>query len=482
MRRDFQLRHKLLALFALVTLAALGLAACASRPELPPQAPLRDAASLGLTESGASVAPEAHWWREFGDEQLSRLIDQALAANPSLKIAQARLARAQAGATATQAASGPQISAGLDATHQKFTANGMIPPPLAGSVYDTGTAQLNGSWELDFFGKNRAALEAALGQVRAAQADADAARTLLTSTLARTYFQWCRLREQLALTQRLLEQRSQVLQLVRQRLDAGLDTSLELRLSEGTLPEARLQIETLQEQMTLATHAMAALIGQPNTALELAAPARAAIIIVVQKNLSADLLGQRADIAAARWRVEAASQDVAVARSQFYPNVNLVAFTGFSSIGLDRLLSAGSQQLGVGPALRLPLFDGGRLRANLAGKSADLDAAIESYNAVVIEAVREVVDQLASAQAIARQQSEQRAAQDASERAYGIAQRRYAAGLSNRLSVLAAETGVLNQRRLGIDLSARWRDTQVALMRALGGGYRAGLPAATAQK
>lgn len=482
MQRDFHFGRQRLTLFALATLVALGLSACAGRPALQPPALLRDAASLGLSESNASVAPEAQWWREFGDEQLNALIDQALAANPSLKIAQARLARMQAGADATQAASAPQLSVGLDATHQKFTATGLYPPPLAGSVYDTGTAQFSGSWELDFFGKNRAALEAALGQVRAAQADAEAARTLLASTLARTYFQWSRLEAQVALAQRLLAQRTQVLKLVQQRLDAGLDTKLELRLSEGTLPEARLQIEALHEQMTLASNAMAALIGQPNRALALVAPAQAAINIIVPPSVPADLLGRRADIAAARWRVEAASQDVASAKSQFYPNVNLVAFAGFSSIGLDHLFSAGSQQGGVGPALRLPLFDGGRLRANLSGKSADLEAAIESYNAVVIEAVREVADQIASAQAIARQQTEQRAAQDASERAYDIAQRRYAAGLGNFLSVLAAETAVLNQRRLGVDLSARTRDTQVALMRALGGGYRAELPDATAQK
>ena len=187
--------------------------------------------------------------------------------------------------------------------------------------------------------------------------------------------------------------------------------------------------------------------------------------------MPADLLGRRADIAAARWRVEAASRDVANAKTQFYPNINLVAFAGFSSIGLDRLLDAGSQQWGVGPALRLPIFDAGRLRANLRGKSADLDAAVESYNAAVIDAVRDVADQIASSQAITRQQAEQRAAQTAAEGAYEIAVQRYKAGLGNYLHVLTAETSVLNQRRQAVDLAARALDTQVGLMRALGGGY-----------
>ncbi|WP_394756049.1 efflux transporter outer membrane subunit [Rhodoferax sp.] len=478
MKRD-PARLGLAAVFALL---ALGLSACASPPDLATPAPLRDAPSLGLSADAAAAGmPGAQWWREFGDEQLNTLVEQALASNPSLQIAQARLARAQAGVGLTQAANAPQLTAGIDATRQKFTAKGMIPPPLAGSVNETGTAQLTGSWELDFFGKNRAALAAALGNERAAQADAAAARTLLASTVARSYFQLARLHDLLAVAQAQLAQRTQVLRLVQNRVNAGLDTRLELRQSEATLPDARLQIEILQEQRALLSNALAALTGEPNRPLALYPPAHSAIKnISIPETVPVDLLGRRADIAAARWRVEAASQDTASARSQFYPNVNLVAFAGFSSIGLDRLLGAGSEQWGVGPALRLPLFDGGRLRANLRAKAAELEAAIASYNATVIEAVREVADQLTSIQAVTRQQAEQRAAQDSAEQAYAIATRRYEAGLGNLLQVLAAETAVLGQRRQGVDLTARALDTQVALMRALGGGYLGELPGATA--
>ncbi|MDO8251340.1 MAG: efflux transporter outer membrane subunit [Rhodoferax sp.] len=470
--------------FALLAIVVLGLSACADMSGIQPQATLRDAASLGLpAEPGAPVTVDTQWWREFGDEQLNRLVDEALVTNPSLKIVQARLARAQAGADLTHAATGPQLNATLDATRQQYTANGAVPPPLAGTIRESGTAQLTGSWELDFFGKNRAALEAALGNTRAAQADADAARMLLASHVARSYFQLLRLNEQMGVAQQLLTQRTQALRLVQDRVNAGLDTRLELRQSEGTLPEARLQIETLQEQLTLARNALSALLGQPNAALANDLPALSAIKnIASAAALPSDLLGRRADIAAARWRVEAATQDVSSARSQFYPNINLVAFAGFSSIGLDRLLGAGSEQWGVGPALRLPLFDGGRLRANLRGKTADLDIAIESYNAALIDAVREVADQLASKQAISRQQVEQQAAQSFAEKAYEIAVQRYEAGLGNYLQVLTAETSVLSQRRQGVDLAARALDTQVALMRALGGGYRADLSAATAHK
>ncbi len=461
------------ALQAAALVLALGLGACADFSGIHPQASSRDAASVGLGAGEFEAAPGMHWWREFGDAQLNALVEQALKDGPSLKLAQARLARAQAVTEVAGAATAPQLNAGVDITRQRYTENGPVPAPLAGSVRDSGTAQLSASWEIDFFGRNRAALDAALGSARAAEADAQAARVLLTSQVARTWFQLARIHEQMAVARRTLSQREETLGLVRDRVNAGLDTRLELRQAEGGLPEARQQLEALREQAVLTQNALSALLGQPPQVAAMAPPLMSGIRAVPHGDvIPADLLGRRADIVAARWRVQAATQDVGSARAQFYPNINLVAFAGFSSIGLDRLLQAGSLQWGVGPALRLPVFDGGRLRANLRGKTADLDAAVESYNAAVIDAVREVSDQLASAASITRQQTEQRTAQDAAEGAYDIAVQRYKAGLGNYLNVLTAETAVLNQRRLAVDLAARALDTRVALMRALGGGYQ----------
>ena len=461
-----------------------GLGGCADMSGIAPQSSLRDPASLGLSAAPSNIAASvseaaapiiaADWWRQFGDEQLNALVAQALQTNPNLKLAQARLARAQAVTEVANAATLPQLNGQLDLMRQRYTANGAVPPPLAGSIRNSGTLQLGASWELDFFGKNRAALDAALGAVNAAEADSQAARVLLASNVARTYFQLQRLNEQADVARRTLAQRDETLKLVRDRVQAGLDTSLELRQSEGGLPEARLQLETLLEQTALNRNALAALIGQPNmTVAPVSRPLSAIKSVAISDTIPADLLGRRADIAAARWRVEASSKDVVNAKAQFYPNINLVAFAGVSSIGLGRLLASGSEQWGVGPALRLPIFDAGRLRANLRGKTADLDAAVESYNAAVIDAVRDVADQLASAQAVTRQQAEQSAAQDAAEGAYDISVQRYKAGLGNYLNVLTAETSVLAQRRLKVDLVARALETQVALMRALGGGYAA---------
>jgi len=457
---------------ALVCAAVL--AACANFDGIHATVSPLTAQQLALKAGTASEAPPlaTDWWIAYGDPQLNDLVQQALAQHPSLHMAKARLDRAQALGDTAYALSRPTLNAGVDLNLQRYTANGMIPPPIAGTTRETGTLQATGSWELDFFGKHRAALESALGQVRAAQADAQAARMLLVTMVARNYFQWARLQAQLEVARRTLAQREQLLGLVQDRVRAGLDTQLEWEQSAGNLPEARLQIESLLEQIQLARNAIATLIAKPNEPLTLTPPAQAAITsVAIGSSLPIDLLSRRADIAAAKQRVLAATKDVENAKAQFYPNINLVAFAGWSSMGFDRLLEAGSQQWGVGPAIRLPLFDAGRLRAQLRGKTADLDAAIASYNSTVIEAIHEATDQLASAQAVRKQQAEQAQAQEKAQAAYDIARQRFEAGLATSLQVLSAETAVLAQRRQAIDLAARALDTQVLLSRALGGGY-----------
>ncbi|MDE2566563.1 MAG: efflux transporter outer membrane subunit, partial [Burkholderiales bacterium] len=401
-------------------------------------------------------------------------VDRALAGSPGLQAAQARVAQAQATVGGAQAAEGVHVNAEADLTRERISANGIYPPPLGGANLTVVNTQLGASWEADFWGRNRAAVEAAIGTERAAQAELQAARTLLASRVAATYVQLGRLLAQRDVAERALAQRDQILSLIRQRVGSGLDTQVELRQGEGALPETRQQIEQLDEQITLARHALAALTAQAPQALDaLQAPLNAVQAVPVPAHVPADLLGRRADITAARWRVEAAGSEIRSARAGFYPNLDITAFIGLNSVGLDRLLRAGSQQRGIGPALTLPIFDAGRLRANLRGKTAAYDAAVDSYNGAVIDAVREAADAIASAQSVARQQAQQAQAEAAAESAYALAVQRYQAGLGTYLTVLNAETAVLAQRRLGADLRARALDSQITLARALGGGYRA---------
>jgi NodT family efflux transporter outer membrane factor (OMF) lipoprotein len=455
-------------------LCALMLAGCVSSAGIAPLAQPMDGASLGLSAQVAAPALAPAWWTSFNDPQLDALVESALAVNPSLKLARDRMARATAAANAAQANTEPRLDGSLSVVRQRYTENGLYPPPIAGSVGNSGELLASGSWEIDFFGKNAAALAAALGSQRAAQADAQAARLLLASNVARTYFQLGRLFEQRDVAVRALAQRNEIVSLIRQRVEAGLDTKVELRQGEAAVPETEQQIEALDEQIALTRHALAALVARPPGSFDTLSPRLSTVQAVpLPADVPADLLGRRADISAARQRVEASTQDVAVAKAQLYPSVNLIAFVGLNSLGVNRLLNSGSDEFGAGAAIRLPIFDAGRLRANVQGKTAELDAAVDSYNATLIDAVRDAADQIASVQSIERQQRTQTASQRASESAYDLALQRFRAGLGTYLTVLVAENSVLVQRRLGVDLKARALDSQVALGRSLGGGYDA---------
>ena len=452
---------------------------CASSAGIAPASTLLAPTTVGLAPTAGSAplqAVPADWWRDWGDASLTGVIDQALQAQPSLMVALARLRRAQAATSGEEAADGLQINGSADVTRQRFSANSIYPAPLGGSIRTLANAQVAGSWEFDFFGRHRAAIEAAVGSERAAAAELQAARNVLASNVAQTYVQLGRLLAQRGVAQQSLTQREQVLSLIRQRVDAGLDTRVELKQGEGALPEARVQIEQmneqLNEQIAMARHALAALAALPPQSYDALQPDLQSLkTLALPAVLPADLLGRRADVSAARWRMEAATKGVDVSRAQFYPNVSLTAFVGLSSIGLDRLIESGSRQYGVGPAIHLPIFDAGRLRAQLRVRTADLDAAVESYNGAVLEAVRETADQLDARQSVERQREQQALAASSAEAAYDIATQRYRAGLSGYLTVLTAETALLNQRRLSVDLQARTLSAQVGLVRALGGGF-----------
>lgn len=455
-----------------VVASVLLVAGCASPGPQAAPAVLRSPTDLGLS-GAATPAVASRWWQAFGDAELDALVQRALADQPSLQLARARLARASAGVAAVRGEEGPQVALNASATRQHYSAHGLVPYPIAGNVWNSGDVSVGLGWDLDLWGRQQAALAAALGQERAAQAEAAAVGNALAAQIVRGYVGLARLVAQREVAARTLAQRQEMLGLIRQRVDAGLDTRVELRQGEAALPDTRVTLESLDEQIRLARHQLAALAGQAPQALDGLSPKLAALKAAGSADAAAglDLLGRRPDIVAARWRVEATSQDVAVARTRFYPDVRLSAFVGLSALGLDRLIDLDSRTYGAGPALRLPIFEGGQLRANLQGKAAERDAAIAQYNQTVLDAVREAADALTSQASLQRQRAEQAQAQAGVEAAYDLAQQRYRAGLGNYLLVLNAESQVLAQRRLGVDLAARTLDTQAALMKALGGGW-----------
>ena len=462
--------RRLVPALAAIALAAT-LAACATPGDVAPQARPVDVPAV-LPRPAAPVAIDDTWWTAYGDAKLDALVARGLSGNPSLAVVRTRVERATAAVGEADAQRQPRVDANADATRQRFTGNGLYSPLVAGTSQTTADLGLRGSWEIDVFGKNRARLDAAIGSQRAADADFQAARVLLAANIVHQYVQLARLVDQRGILARTLAQREEVLALVRQRVEAGLDTAVELRQGEGAVPEIRVALDQVDEQAEIARDALAALTGQGPDALRGLSPRLAVVKAVpLPDDIPADLLGRRADITAARWRVEAATRDLKAARAEFYPSVNLLAFAGFSSIGLDNLLHADSRQLGVGPAISLPIFDAGRLRANYKAKASDVDGAVETYNAAVLEALRDTADALASVRHVDVQRAEQAHALDSAEQAYDLAQQRYGNGLGNYLTVLAAETNVLAQRRTDADLKAKALDSQAQLARALGGGY-----------
>ena len=463
-----------------VMAAALAAAGCADLGVRPPHAALRDAGSLAAQRSlaGAPVSPAAwpaeDWWHAFGDPQLDQLITEALAGSPTLKVAEARTRAALALADAGKAVLYPQVNAGARAAHQRFPGHGLVPPPAAGSWGTVYQLDATLSWELDFWGKNRAAYDGALGRARAAEVDAHAARLALTSEVALAYAQLERAYLELDVATTSLEDRQKIYDLTRERNAAGLDSALELRQAEAALPAMRERIEQLHEAIGLTRHQIAALLGQgPDRGLAIERPAaRGLASLALPSKLPAELLGRRPDLVARRWRVEAAGRDIAAAKAQFYPNIDLVGLIGLQSLGSAGFLTAASRTVAAGPALTLPVFDAGRLRANLAGKDADYDVAVEQYNQALADALRDVADQLTALRSVQAQRTEQAQAIAATREAYDLAVLRYREGIGNYLQVLSAEAPLLEQRRLDADLHARELAVSINLVRALGGGFR----------
>jgi NodT family efflux transporter outer membrane factor (OMF) lipoprotein len=462
----------------MVFVAAL-LAACASTHNLRPEAlsidpnSLQTQKSLQGTTLDAAAWPQAQWWTVYGDPQLNALIDEALASNPGLRIAEARTRAALAQVAAVDGSRYPSAGFSGQGVRARFSEHGFFPPPFAGSWDTLAALTATLSWQVDFWGKNRAAYESAVGTERAAEVDSQAARLTLAANIAHVY---ARLQEdslQLNVARQTLQDREQVLTLTRDRNAAGLDSRLELTQAQAAIPAAREQIDQLEESAALSRHVLAALTGAgPDRALSIHAPPLA---ITVQATLPsavpAELLGHRPDLVAQRWRVEAASQGIREARAEFYPNVDLIAFVGLQNLGSTTLFSAANRQYGVAPAFTLPLFDAGKRRAKLAAQDAQYDAAVEQYNQIVTDALREVVDALTSMDSLGRQRAEERDALASAQEAYDLSVLRYREGLGNYLQVLSAESQLLVQRSLEAQLQARALDLSVDLVQALGGGF-----------
>ncbi len=477
-RIDF--RSRSLAVFAMS--AFLG--ACATSRGVTPQLHLTEAESLQSSKalSGVPLTPVAwpkrNWWGIVGDPQLDALIDEALAGSPTLDTARARSQAAIAQSQAIDADRQPTVKANGQYSGLRIPKT-VIDPPYGGSYKALEVLSLQLAWSPDLWGGQRATWEAALGRVRAAEIDLQAARISLSIQVAESYATMAYGYDELDVSQAELDRANTLLSLTQQRVDAGIDSQFQLKQAAAAVPAAQQQVQAAQLRIDGARAALAALLGKgPDRGLAIERPKLAdPAALALPSALPAELLGRRPDLVAARWRAEAAQREVDAARTRFYPNVNLTAAIGFASSGITKLFEAGSAYYQLGPAISLPIFDGGRLRADLAGSDAQFDLAAADYNQKLVDALRDVATSITTLNSLAQQRTQALQANTLAQQAYDLALQRYRDGIGNKLEVLSTQAPLLQSEAALAELHIRQLDASLQLVKALGGGWQDDGPA-----
>lgn len=459
---------------------ALLLSGCASIPDLGPKPEVRAPQAVAAQQSLAAAAtawPGDGWWKGYGDPQLGVLIEEGLNGSPDVAAAAARLRKAAGMAQQAGAALLPSLDAQGSPTLDKQSYNNGFPKEFVPKGWqDRGQVAASLNFDIDLWGKNRAALAAATSERQAAEIDVAQARLMLSTGIADAYADLARLYAERDTSAAALDIRTATQKLTDDRVRSGLDTRGDLRQSESEVATSRANLAAADEQIALRRNQIAALLGAgPDRGLTIARPAIASLNARgLPAGITTDLVGRRPDVAAARARVEAAASRIKVARADFFPAISISGLIGAQSLGLEYLFKKDSIYGNVGPAISLPLFHGGALSGQYRGARATYDEAVASYDATVIDAYREVADTVTSQKALDDRLRESHAALTASEEAYAIARKRYEGGLSTYLQVLVVQERLLTARQVVAQLDSRAFSLDVALIRALGGGFAAG--------
>jgi len=451
-------------------------------PALPPPPALRgDAPLRGLPSTTQAAWPTVDWWRDFDDAQLDALMQQALRGSPDLAAARARVRAAVALAGLDAAAQQPHIGASADLTRQRLSENGLIPPRFLGFTWYTQSdlgAQLD--YSFDFWGKQHAQLASRIDDVRAARAEAQAVRLGLTTAIASAYFAWQTDQAQLRDADALVRLQQQLHELSAARVRQGLDpedlsADARLRWAQANTQRAELA-GIVQTQRAV----LAALVGVAPAQLPPLQPRPLpAVSAALPHDARLQLLARRPDLVALRWQVEAMGEQVRAARASFLPNLSLGAMAGFSSIDTSKALAMGSRVFDVGPALSLPLFDGGALKARYGYSVAQLDGAAARYNQAVLDAAREVGVAVLNLQRLGAQRTSQQRALMASAELSSQAAARLRQGLTDAAPTIASEASLIALHATLTALHGQQLAAEVALIQALGGGYMDGAATAT---
>ena len=459
---------------------ALALSACIPVPNAGMRLAMRSAdtieAAQTLAARGNTAWPPDQWWRLAGDPQLTALIEEGLANSPQVSVAMARIRRAEAEAQRVGAARMPTIGADAEGGLRRQSGNNGIPAQfLPNGWQDYGQTSLSFGFDLDLWGRNRAAYAAATSDARAAVVDAAQARLVLSVAITAAYAELGRHHREHDTAAATLSNRRALRNLVGQLQRNGLDNLGSLRRADAEVAAAEQDLAAADENIGIRRNQLAALVGAgPDRGQSITRPALVPSTPGgVPAGVTTDLLGRRPDIVAARERVEAAASRIKVARASFFPSVNVRALVGLQALGLGNLVDSGSLFGAVGPAISLPIFQGGALKAQYGSAEAAYDEAVANYNQTVVTAYQQIADAITQRDAADRRLGAARTALLASEDALGLVRTRYEAGLASYLDVLASERSVHDLRLAVIGLETYERGATLALIRALGGGFDA---------
>ncbi len=456
------------------TLIALFCVGCVGLPPKHRPAQLLAAAPLdGLEAAAGGDWPAADWWKRYQDTTLDQLIELGLASSPTLATAHARYDSARQSVRIAGAASGARVDASADIERQRLSDNGLFPPRLLGfSWYNESNLGLQASYTFDWWGKQRDQVEAALDQAHAAQADRSAAALVLAGSIADSYFGWQADQSRIALARERVGVVEHEAAIGAARVTAGLDAAENSNRSNLALAAAREQVVALQGSAKLRVVALAALTGRSMADLPaLQSKPLPTLSGNLPDNVRIDLISRRADITAGRWRVEAAHRNLDAARAEFYPDLTINALLGLSSIDVGKLLEYGSRVPQASAAIHLPLFDAGRLRARYGASQAAIDSAVASYQETVVGAARDVAAQATTQAQIAAERTQRVIQVDSARQLLGSAAARVRQDISDARTELTATESWIEQRDALLQLDAAALSADIALQRALGGGY-----------
>lgn len=445
----------------------------------------RHAGAQAGTQVDSAARLPAQWWTVFGDATLDQLETRAMQQNPDVRAAAQRLVQAQAQLGVTRAAQRPALNASAGISNSRTsaeTAQGLAlgHRSIEGNNYSIGA---DFSWELDLWGRVRRSVEAADAQALAAQDDRDGVLLMLSSQVATSYWQLRGLDAEIAILNNALATRRESEQLIQARFDAGLSNELDVARARIERANAESDLQEVQRQRNNLEHALAVLAGaSPSQPILPAATDALALPLPpsIPVGLPASLLGQRPDLAASVAQLRASNAQIGVAEAAFYPNVSLTGNFGFASKSLSDISQGSARQFSAGPlALSLPIFDGGRNRANLKLARARYDEAVANHEGRLLTALREVEDALSDVQQRQQQGDVQEQARAAAARALLVAQARYDRGVSTYLDVTDAQRSTLAADRAAAQIRTQRLVAAVSVARALGGGWSEGKPEAT---